>query len=78
MNVIRIYAAARAKYIPSGKVNTRIHFFEAKKSRISNKENWKMYCNEDIDYDEVNGTHFSIFDPENVQELAKKIGNKLE
>jgi hypothetical protein len=72
LNVIRTYATARVFYIPSGKVKTQIYFIEATESRISNKEVWNQYSEKQLIFDEATGTHFSIFQPPNVDGLAEK------
>jgi len=72
LNTIKSYSNARAKYIPSSNVDAAIHFIGANETKISNREIWKKYCNSEIDFEDVDGNHFTIFKEPYVAGLAEK------
>jgi amino acid adenylation domain-containing protein len=71
-NVIRSFDRARILYIPSGKINTLIHYFAAGESGEIRVEDWNYYCSQPVKTYEIDGDHFSIFKKPGVVLFAKK------
>jgi amino acid adenylation domain-containing protein len=76
-NVIRIFANARALYIPPGKINTPIHYFGASESVEIIPQYWTNYCQKPLKMYEVRGSHSSIFKIPQVAEFAGIFDNIL-
>jgi amino acid adenylation domain-containing protein len=60
LNMIRTLDNARAFYIPSKKINTTLHSFEASASDKIIKEQWSQYCSKPVKAYEIRGNHYSI------------------
>ncbi len=73
LNTWRTLTNARARYIPSKKVTTTLHYFKASGSAGGGLECWKDYCAGSIRSYEIMGDHFSILKEPGVDEVAKKV-----
>lgn len=60
-NATRVLSRARALYIPDGKIQTQMHFFQASETRMPNQERWDLYCVQPMKIRLVQGDHYSIF-----------------
>ncbi|MCP5105040.1 MAG: AMP-binding protein, partial [bacterium] len=69
MNSGRSLVNARSAYIPSGKVNSAVHFFKAGDSPVD-PGSWSSYCGKGPELHEVSGDHFSIFRLPDVDDFA--------
>jgi thioesterase domain-containing protein len=78
LNLGRTLRNARAKYQPSGKIYTNVHYFAASESKNIKKEYWKQYNSGDIMFYEIEGDHFSIFKIPGIAEFARKFATVLE
>ncbi|NIM15512.1 MAG: AMP-binding protein, partial [Candidatus Aminicenantes bacterium] len=76
-NIIRSFDRARTLYIPSGKIDTTIHYFAARESRKIRKEDWNCYCSQPVMAYEINGDHYSIFNIPEVVSFAKKFNETI-
>lgn len=70
-NMNRSFLRARRRYIPGGKIKTRLYYYGAAESRRIEKGNWDDYCEQEVVYRELPGNHHSIFRLPLVQELAR-------
>jgi surfactin synthase thioesterase subunit len=78
LNLNRTHFNASAKYIPSGKIHTPIHYFAANQN-TERFDAWKDYCHTPIIYHEINGDHHSIFrNDEHIAEFAHFFKDLLE
>lgn len=77
LNVIRSYSNARAVYVPHKKVQTKAYFFSANRSEVKNKEHWGLYCNTPMQFIEISGDHFSIFEQPELHEFAQRFDSYL-
>jgi amino acid adenylation domain-containing protein len=71
LNMIKTYTRTRDIYLPLGKINTNVHYFDAAESIIDNKKNWNKYTYRPVKFHEVQGDHFSMLDMPYVEEMAK-------
>jgi thioesterase domain-containing protein len=78
LNVTRTLLNARDRYMPTGKIKTRVHYIEASDSREMIKRGWDGYCVLPIRYYTVSGDHFSIFRKPYVEGLAREFQEALE
>jgi amino acid adenylation domain-containing protein len=79
LNMVRTYENARNKYIPKGKINTKIHFFKAgEETGAINAEKWNLYCREPIQLYEIPGHHVSILKKPQVASFAKLFDNVIQ
>ena len=76
-NLGRTFFNARETYIPSQKINTRVHYFWANQSKGKIKEHWNKYCTQPAEFYEVTGNHFSIFKKPNVVEFTQIFSEAL-
>jgi thioesterase domain-containing protein len=78
LNLNRTHLNASAKYIPSGKIQTPIHYFAANQN-TERVDAWGDYCHTPINYHEINGDHHSIFrNKEHIAEFARLFNEVLE
>ena len=70
-NIIRSFFVARSHYIPPGKINAPVVFFDAEKELVYDKKEWGGYCVNKIDCISVAGDHFSIFKSEDTVKFAE-------
>ena len=61
LNISRTLINAEKVYQPINKIKTQIYFFKASESKGLNPEIWNFYCEKAVKYEEVLGTHFTIF-----------------
>ncbi|UCH93306.1 MAG: acyltransferase domain-containing protein [Candidatus Aminicenantes bacterium] len=73
----RTFFNARETYIPSQKINTRLHYFWANQSKGKIKEHWNKYCTQAAEFYKVTGNHFSIFKKPNVVEFSRIFSEAL-
>jgi amino acid adenylation domain-containing protein len=78
LNILRSFARSRAHYIPKGKINTAIHYFKASESKQIKHENWKHYTRQSTTFYEIQGDHYSIFQPPRVTDFARKFDQILK
>lgn len=78
LNVTRTLLKARDKYIPSGKIQTTVHYFEALESKEIIKQNWDEYCEAGVKYYTIPGDHFSIFKKPQVEKFAQIFQESLK
>ena len=77
INTIRTLNNARAAYIPVDKINTRIHYFGATKSKGQREKLWEKYTTGGIIYNEIEGDHFSILRTPRVTILSGKFAKAI-
>lgn len=70
LNVMRTDANAQVFYKPIRKVKANIDFFEASGSPVERKDEWNLYSEHSIKFHSVKGDHFSIFNPDYVEEFS--------
>ncbi len=75
VNRIRSYVNARDYYIPDGQVNADVLYVGAAQEKIENCREWNLYTRHEIEFIEVPGNHVSIFEGENVKQLADKVNH---
>lgn len=71
-NIIRTLDYSRENYIPINKVDAQIFLFKATESIELDPNDWNRYCEKTIQFEEVEGDHFTIFKSPNVKELAER------
>lgn len=70
-NVIRSISNLYYGYYPKEKVKCKLVFFHAEDSEYSkNIEDWSDFTKAPVDFYEIKGSHFSIFEPDMVKNLA--------
>jgi hypothetical protein len=77
LNMVRSYMNAQAFYIPSGKIKTEVHFFEADGTEVFNREKWNNYTELPIKEYRVKGTHNSIFEMPDVVAFANQFNEAI-
>ncbi|MCB2311577.1 amino acid adenylation domain-containing protein [Clostridium tagluense] len=71
LNISRTLINAEKDYQPINKIKTQIYFFKASESEGLNPEIWNLYCEKAIQYEEVLGTHFTMFEKELIEKFDK-------
>lgn len=74
INIIRTLHDARILYFPNNKLKTTIHFFNALDTSITSMNEWDKYC-EHIVSCSISGSHYSIFNAENLNGVAEKFNS---
>jgi amino acid adenylation domain-containing protein len=77
LNLEKTLDNARARYIPSGKIHTVLHYLNAIETPGILKESWKTYCHNPIRIYDIEGNHFSILIPPLVECTGKILDNEL-
>jgi len=75
INVIRSYHKAGIEYLPEGKVENQIHYFQAAHSVIKRVDDWRPYCHRFICH-QVPGGHYTMLNSDNAPALSE-IFNKV-
>ncbi|MCP4151297.1 MAG: hypothetical protein GY757_26370, partial [bacterium] len=71
LNMIRTLENASAQYKPPGKIQTPVHYFNARHSKATYRK-WNEYTETPLLVHEIDGDHYSIFKQPGVIELAEK------
>ncbi|MCP5104635.1 MAG: hypothetical protein GY950_14715, partial [bacterium] len=69
-NVIRGLDSARTAYVPAGQVAAPVFYFAAGETESIAKEEWNRYARSPVTFFNVNGDHFSIFQPPRVKDFV--------
>ncbi len=77
LSILRSDSNMQVLYKPTCLHRTKLCFFSAVESPISNKSNWADYVL-DIEFINILGNHFSIFEENNVKNLAEEIRRCME
>jgi thioesterase domain-containing protein/acyl carrier protein len=78
LNMVRTFDNARNKYIPAGKINTKVHFFKAREETGAiDAEKWTIYCRDPVRLYEIPGDHVSILKIPKAGPFAKLFGNVI-
>jgi amino acid adenylation domain-containing protein len=80
LNILRSCARAQALYRPRDKINTAIHYFQARGSKAAELDKWNNYSRQPVRFYKIKGDHYSILTLPGVIDLAARvggIGNKL-
>ncbi|MGE5474548.1 MAG: amino acid adenylation domain-containing protein [Ignavibacteriales bacterium] len=80
LNAMRGYGNSSARYIPSGKLDTKMIYIDAiKENRVGNIEKWNLYLNNPLTVYQIDADHFTIMrDPNSIAQIAKVINSSLE
>jgi surfactin family lipopeptide synthetase A/fengycin family lipopeptide synthetase D len=73
LNRCRTLYNARGLYIPTGKINTVLHFFKASQSRYEMRKNWDKFVHRPVKDYEISGDHYSLFKMPAVVNLVKTV-----
>ncbi|MCP5049057.1 MAG: AMP-binding protein [bacterium] len=80
LNMGRTLRAARASYMPMGKIHTPVHYFAAedtKSRKIIDETGWNRFCQTPVTVQDVPGDHYSIFKSPIVEEFARRLAGTL-
>jgi amino acid adenylation domain-containing protein len=75
LNIYRTLTNARDIYIPTQKIKTPLHYFQAEQSPVSPGNTWNEYCLNQVVTYPIPGDHFSIFREPNVRQTTKVFEN---
>ncbi|NIM15786.1 MAG: amino acid adenylation domain-containing protein [Candidatus Aminicenantes bacterium] len=74
LNTNRTLTSARARYIPTGRINSVLYYFKASESPVIFKECWNDYCSCPIRSYDITGNHFLILKKPAVEQTANTFG----
>jgi thioesterase domain-containing protein/acyl carrier protein len=71
LNMNKTFARARNSYLPGKKIKTGVYFFDAAEQEIRNRQQWNNYSCKPMQFYEVPGDHFSMFEMPHAPAFAK-------
>lgn len=77
LSILRSDSNMQVLYKPTCLHSTKLCYFVAEESPISDKNNWSQYASK-VEFINIMGNHFSIFEENNVNDLAQKIRKYME
>jgi len=78
LNTVRTYTNATIAYVPGSKIQARTAFINATESKKTNKKVWESFIDKSAEKENIEGDHFSIFKPPQINKTAELISNILK